>query len=579
VTQLRVFLATPGSLDDERKVFRETICEFNEMFAHEQGFVLVPVGWEQVPPGVGRAQGLINEKVRDADYLVVVLWDRWGTPTSRNSQFTSGTQEELTVALQCLGDRDTEMRDVAVFFKAVEERQLSDPGPQLQRVLQFKDALESSNELLFGTFDTGQELRNRLNRLFMSWLNNFGDRVPRMVSLPESGDGAVVTASSGAGPSTISGLLERADELAGMGLVTQAEIAYADAVSTGDRGSLISYAKFLRRTGRLEKAFEINKRVLGLEILAEESLPASAADRSYVTANMGVIRRKQGELRSSRHYLDEAVRTADSCPDSTADESKAYALDNLGLTLRRLGDNKAALASHDRALRIRERLGDERAQAKTLLNLARLLKDQDQLGKAKASATRALEILRATKSEKHALANAYATLGDVTRADNDTASATKHYKTALRLNEELSHKDGIAIVYCQLALLRLTDADPGQALGYAERSLEENVRSGNKEGQAIALRVLGDVQMATRSFGKAQSYYRASYRMFLEQQNQTGAIIAKIGMAEALDREGRSQESALAVEEAHRLAQTTLVRDDDLARIAKLRSRSPRNSE
>ena len=64
----------------------------------------------------------------------------------RGSRYTSGTHEELGVALQCLADPDAEMRDVAVFFKAVEDRQLSDPGPQLTRLLQFKEALESSND-------------------------------------------------------------------------------------------------------------------------------------------------------------------------------------------------------------------------------------------------------------------------------------------------------------------------------------------------------------------------------------------------------------------------------------------------
>ena len=227
LTQLRVFLATPGGLDSERKLFRETVCEFNEVFAHAEGFVLVPVGWEQVPPGAGRAQGLINKRVRDADYLVVVLRDRWGTTTSADSRYTSGTHEELAVAVQCLGDPDAEMRDVAVFFKGVEERQLSDPGQQLEKVVQFKNALESSKALFFQTFDTKDELRQHLTRLFKSWVRSFGEKVPQKVLLPEPHDGSFVREAS------VSDLLERAEELAGLRLETQAEVAYAAAVSHG----------------------------------------------------------------------------------------------------------------------------------------------------------------------------------------------------------------------------------------------------------------------------------------------------------------------------------------------------------
>ena len=323
--------------------------------------------------------------------------------------------------------------------------------------------------------------------------------------LPELGDGSFVREASVAGSSSVSGLLERAEELAGLGLVTQAEVAYAAAVSTDDRESLISYAKFLRRTGRLEKAFEINKRVLGLETLAGVPLASSTADRSYVLANMGLIRRKQRRWRSSRYRLCEAVRTAEMCPDSTADESKAYALDNLGLTLRRLGDHTDALSSHEKALELRQRLGDEPAQAKTLLNLARLLKDQGQVEEARVSALEALEMLKETDSEKHTLANAYSTLGDITRAEDDLVEARKHYKKALGLNEELGHTDGIAVVCYQLAHLLLADGDVGRALPYAERSLAENVRSGNKEGEAFALRILGDLKMAGESFGEART--------------------------------------------------------------------------
>ena len=550
LTQLRVFLATPGGLDRERKLFRETVCEFNEAFGYAEGFVLVPMGWEQVSPGVDRPQEFINKQVRDADYLVVVLWDRWGTATSADSLYTSGSHEELAVALQCLGDPAAEMRDVAVFFKAVEDRQLSDPGQQLARVLQFRDALESRKILLFGNFDTRKELRRHLTRLFMSWLKSFGEKRPRVVSLPELSDGSWVMEASVAGPSTVSDLLERAHELASRGLVTQAEMAYAATVSTDDRESLISYAKFLRRTGRLEKAFEINKRVLGLETLVEVPLASSAADCSYVLANMGVIRRKQGKLTSSRDHLNEAVRTVDMCPDSAADESKAYALDNLGLTLRRLGDHTAALSSHKKALELRQRLEDEPAQAKTLLNIARLLKDQDQLEEARVSALEALEMLKEIDSEKHTLANAFSTLGDITRAEDDFVEARIHYKKALDLNEECGHTDGIAIVSYQLAHLLLADDDAGRALFYAERSLEENVRSGNKEGEAFALRILGDVKMAGGSFGEARTYYQDSFRMFQEHQNQAGAVLAKIGMAQALEGEGRTPETGFVADEA-----------------------------
>lgn len=572
LTRLRVFLATPGGLEGERQLFRETMDEFSEVYGNAEGFVMVPVGWEVVSPGTGRPQDLINDHVRGSDYLVALLWDRWGTATSADSLYSSGTYEELAVALECLNDPAAEMKDIAVFFKGVGDRQLSDAGPQLAQVLQFKNALESRKELFFGTFDTREELRRHLLRLFMHWLRGFDDKVPRMVSLPELGEGSLEVQASMAAPTESSDLLGRADELARRGLVTQAEMAYATAVSTDDRESLISYAKFLRRTGRLEMAFKINERILGLrDTLVAVPLASSAADHSYVLANMGVIRRKQGNLASSRDLLKEAVRTVDMFPDSSAAESKAYALDNLGLTLRRLGDHAIALSSHQQALELRHQTEDEPGQAKTLLNIARLYKDQGQLEDARVCASQAREMLMDTDNEKHTLANAYSTLGDITRAEGDLPGACAHYENALDLNERIGHTDGVAIVSCQLASLLLSNDDAIGALPYAERSLEENLRSGNKEGEAIALRMLGKVQMARGCFGAARTYYQDSLRMFQEHQNQTGALLARIGVAESLAREGKTRDAACVAEGLQGSVTESLLSDEDMARIQRLR--------
>ena len=571
LTQLRVFLATPGGLGAERQIFREEVCHFNEDHGHEMGFVLVAVGWEQVPSGAGRPQGRIDNEVRGSDYLVALIWDRWGTPTSADSEYSSGTQEELAVALECLRDPSMEMRDVAVFFKAVEERRLSDPGPQLEQVLQFKQELEVRKELLFQTFDTAEEWRRQLQRRFMSWLKDLGDKVPREVAPPELTDSSAFKQTYDARSKTIPELLAGARELESQGFVTQAESAYAAAVSTDDRESLISYAKFLRRTGRLERAFEINERILELEDLIVAPSESSAADRSQVVANMGVIRRKQGALRESRRLLDEAVRTARACPDSEGIESEAYALDNLGLTLRRLGESDAALKSHENALSRRRQLADKSGQAKTLLNIGRLRRDQDELEAARSLVTEAVAMLEEAHGEQRSLANAYSTLGDIVRTGGDIEAARELYERSLGLNVEYSHVDGTAVAFGQLAQVLLALDRTNEALSYAEDCLEENVRSGNQEGVAIALRLLGEVKNAAGGFAEAKAYFEESFKMFQKHRNVSGSVSAKIGMAEASMGAGQVELSRMAADEAHSLAQSAAMSVKDVDRIAKLR--------
>ena len=571
LTQLRVFLATPTGLDTERQVFRDAVRHFNEDYGHESGFVLVTVGCEQVSGGAGRPQDIINKEVRASDYLVALIWDRWGTPTSTDPKYNSGTQEELAVALECLRNPGTEMRNVAIFFKAVDERRLSDPGQQLAQVLQFRLKLEVCKELLFQTFDTPEELRRHLQRLFKSWLQNFGDKVPREITMPELTDGGPFQQADGVESKTASEFLARARELASQGLVTQAESAYAVAVSTDDRESLISYAKFLRRTGRLERAFEINRRILKLEDLIVAPSESSAADRSHVVANMGVIRRKQGALSESRHLLDEAVRTARMCPDSEGIESEAYALDNLGLTLRRLGERDSALKNHKDALSRRRQLADESGQAKTLLNIARLRREQDELHVARTLVTEAVAILEGADGEQRTLANAYSTLGDIVQTEGDLEAARELYEKSLGLNEEYSHADGTAIVCGQLAQLLLALDQTDEALSYAVLCHDENVRSGNQEGEAISLRILGDVKNAAGNFAEARGHFEDSFKMFQKHRNVSGSVSTKIGVAEALMSEGQVDLARRAADKAHSLAQSAAVSVKDLDRIATLR--------
>ena len=566
LTQLRVFLATPAGLGTERHIFREEVCRFNEDHGYEMGFVLVAVGWEQVPSGAGRPQSLINKEVRGSDYLVALIWDRWGTPTSADSKYSSGTQEELDVALACLRDQRMAMRDVAVFFKAVEVRRLSDPGPQLEQVLQFKQQLEAHGELLFQTFDTTEEWRRQLQRRFMSWIKDFGDKVPREVAPPELPDRSLFQQTHGA---TISELLARARELEDEGFMTQAESAYAVAVATDDRESLMSFAKFLRRTGRLEKAFETNTRILALEDLLVTR--SSSADRADVVANMGVIRRKQGALAESRRLLDEAIRTARVCPDSAGIESEAYALDNLGLTLRRLGMSDAALKSHEEALSRRRQLADESGQAKALLNIARIRRDQDDLEAARALVTEAIAMLEGEDGEQRTLANAYSSLGDIVRAAGDLDTARELYEKSLVLNEEYSHADGTAVACGQLAQLLLALDRTDDALSYAERCLDENMRSGNQEGVAISLRILGEVKHAAKDFGKAKAYFEDSFEMFKKHRNVSGSVSAKIGVAEALMGDDQVELSRMAADEAYSVAQSAAISVKNLDRISKLR--------
>ena len=81
LTCYRVFIASPGGLEDLRQAFRDEIREFNETLAIPRGVYFQPTGWEDTLGAVGRPQGTINKDVQSSDYFFLLLANRWGSPT------------------------------------------------------------------------------------------------------------------------------------------------------------------------------------------------------------------------------------------------------------------------------------------------------------------------------------------------------------------------------------------------------------------------------------------------------------------------------------------------------------------
>ncbi len=80
---VRVFIASPGGLGAERRMFRDALRKHNEIDANQRGVHFIPVGWEDTLGGLGRPQGRINEDIRTCDYMILVFHDRWGSPLGR----------------------------------------------------------------------------------------------------------------------------------------------------------------------------------------------------------------------------------------------------------------------------------------------------------------------------------------------------------------------------------------------------------------------------------------------------------------------------------------------------------------
>jgi hypothetical protein len=117
------------------------------------------LGWEQMGPAGGRAQAEINHDADRADVFCGLLWDRWGTPTGEHA---SGFEEEW----QRSRDRfeRTKSPELWLFFKTVAAGQISDPGPQLRSVLDFRESVEREEIAFYKAFTSSLDLESELRR-------------------------------------------------------------------------------------------------------------------------------------------------------------------------------------------------------------------------------------------------------------------------------------------------------------------------------------------------------------------------------------------------------------------------------
>lgn len=155
---LRLFLASPGGLETERAAVRRLIEDMNVSLRRIHWQIEV-LGWEQIGPAGGRAQAEINRDTDRADVFCGLLWDRWGTPTGEHA---SGFEEEWQRS-RARYER-TKSPELWLFFKTVAAGQLSDPGPQLRSVLDFRESVEREEIAFYKTFTSTGELESELRR-------------------------------------------------------------------------------------------------------------------------------------------------------------------------------------------------------------------------------------------------------------------------------------------------------------------------------------------------------------------------------------------------------------------------------
>lgn len=577
VIHYRVFIASPSGLEDERKGFRDVLAKYNARDG-SRGVNFDPVGWEATLGQQGRPQAIINDEVRNCDYFVLVLHDRWGSPPGKG-QFTSGTEEELSVALECLESDAHPMQQIVVVFKSVSERQLADPGPELSKVLDFKKRLEREKTFLYQTFDDLSVFTESVDRHLAQWARVHEISAPASVyagplKLPPINSRHSELSDDTNQRKEMLSQISDAEKLFGEGKIVEAELAFSKLVVRYDDSlALAKFGRFLRKTGNRHRASDILTR--GLELA---KLTGDASTEAYITRQIGQLRERSGDIPGAIAQYGHSLQTYQGTCDLSGqarthrdlalahrklgdhrralahlEQSKllseelgdqngiAAALGYQGVLYKSQGDLVAARAAHESAILIQDRRGDLRGRAAAQSNLAIIHRMMENFVAAQVLHEDALGAYR-QQHDRQGESRELSNLGTLQRAMGNFDNAVDLHLQALAIAEQLQNKHGIAIQYGNLGrnyaeLGKLDEAERlhVDALNLC-RSLDDH------EGQAWQQDGLGHVEWGRSNLAAAERRFDAARSVFERLGAKYGQALTAQSLGEVLIELGRRAE-------------------------------------
>lgn len=173
---IKVFLASPDDVIEERLAVRTIIEEENRNHFNHAGYNLEVVGWEtHASPGKGQPhpQGRINPLIDDCKLFIGIIGARFGSATGRSE---SGTQEEYEYALSILANSDPPLCDIKIYFYDYSLKHSQVDPEQLTKVREFKKKLEEGKQIFYWTVDTLEEFKRDFRRHISEWFREYRER-------------------------------------------------------------------------------------------------------------------------------------------------------------------------------------------------------------------------------------------------------------------------------------------------------------------------------------------------------------------------------------------------------------------
>jgi len=370
--KIKVFIASPNDLAEERRKFRRAIDVLNIGFGDGANVEFIPLGWEDTLASTGRrSQSVINQDIDSCDVFILAMHRRWGQDAPDAAPYSSYTEEEFHRALERW--KKTCSPEIFVFFKRVDAASEADAGPQLNKVIKFRQHLEETRRILYRYFDSPdsflKEVDTHLRDYAKGDLPKPKDRDDTVV-LPIAALQEVEKAKQLALQKTEEAnnanevaeevrlqleamqlqMAEDAAQLAMEGKVEFAREKFTKLVTeTTDIQILFLGFEFFERTGDLDTAFEV----------LEKWLILSGAENR--TAETAAVLGNLGNLYQTRGDLDRAVemykKVFEIYEDLSRKEGMARSYGNLGNVYKTRGDSDRAEEMYEKSIILFREIG------------------------------------------------------------------------------------------------------------------------------------------------------------------------------------------------------------------------------
>ena len=465
--KIRVFIASPNDLAEERRIFRKAIDQLNIGFGDGANVEFLPLGWEDTLASTGRRnQGVINADIDSCDVFILAMHRRWGQDAPDAAPYSSYTEEEFHRALERW--KKSNSPEIFVFFKRVDAASEADPGVQLSKVIKFRQHLEETCQILYHYFDSPDSFLKEVDTHLRAYAKGElpkADEQRDIVVLPLDALEEVKKAKQIAEQKTEEArqandkaeierlkrdtlelqMAEDAAKLSKEGKIEFAREKFTKLVTetTNLRILFLGYEYFCR-TGDLDSAFKVLEKSLsisGAENKTEET--------AVVFNNLGILYRRRGDLDRAEEIHKKALVINE---ELGRKEGIAITYSNLGIVYEKQGNLERAEEMYEKALVINEELGRTTGMSIVYGNLGIVFEKRGDFQRAEEMYRKALAIDEALGRTEF-MANQYGNLGNLYATRGDLDRAEEMYQKVLGIDEILGRKESIANAYSNLGIV------------------------------------------------------------------------------------------------------------------------------